>query len=432
MPVKSRIGIISLLVFGLLLFLSFNRHSKSGLFNYHSEVWADKAGYFVYLPATFQYGFKAASFPDSIDHYTGDGFNLNQISNRVETKYTYGVALLQSPFYLISNLFASVDESPVGFSKSYQKSINVAGVFYGVLGLVFLGLFLRFYVSTVTIYWTLTILFFGSHLFYYTIDETGMAHVYLFCLLAVLIYYWKKSSYLALSSFWSKLGIGFIVGLILIIRPTSILFLVIVFLWDIKSITAFKQRVQQIFQLSYLIPIVVGTLIAILPQLIYWKFTFGQYIYFSYREEGFRWLSPQPLSTWFSPNNGLFLYVPLFLLILISLRHMVVNKYANGWLIIFTFLLISYVFSAWWDWSFGCSFGARSFVEYLVLLSVPLAFFIQSYSSRSILFKVVIVLSTLLIVSYNLKMTYSYDGCFYGDHDWDWDYFWRVLIGPTK
>src|SRR5690554_5459863 len=82
----------------LVIFLSFNRHSKSGYFNYHSEIWADKAGYYVYLPAAFKFNFDSRQFPDSIQIKTGGGFELLQDQQKVVTKYPYGVALLQAPF----------------------------------------------------------------------------------------------------------------------------------------------------------------------------------------------------------------------------------------------------------------------------------------------------------------------------------------------
>jgi hypothetical protein len=68
--------VIRILILGVFIFLTLNRHSRTGVFTYQSEIWADKAGYYVYLPSLFIYGFDASSFPDSIDVKTGDGFHL--------------------------------------------------------------------------------------------------------------------------------------------------------------------------------------------------------------------------------------------------------------------------------------------------------------------------------------------------------------------
>ncbi len=104
---------------GIALFLTFNRHSKSGYFNYHSEIWADKGGYYVYLPAAFKFKFNPDNFPDSIDDKTGHGFTLDYENKKVLTKYTYGVALLQLPFFLMADTFAeTLNYKANGFSPN--------------------------------------------------------------------------------------------------------------------------------------------------------------------------------------------------------------------------------------------------------------------------------------------------------------------------
>ena len=84
--------------FALALFLTFNRHSKSGYFNYHSEIWADKSGYYIYLPATIIYGFHPEKFPAGIDDSLGNGFMLECENNKVRTKYFSGVAFYNFHF----------------------------------------------------------------------------------------------------------------------------------------------------------------------------------------------------------------------------------------------------------------------------------------------------------------------------------------------
>src|SRR5680860_135802 len=98
---KNRyLQIIGIILFsGILLFLTFNRHSKSKDLDYHSEIWADKAGYYVYLPAAIKYKFNPVNFPDSIDVKTGNGFMLDYEHKKIRTKYTCGVALMQLPFF---------------------------------------------------------------------------------------------------------------------------------------------------------------------------------------------------------------------------------------------------------------------------------------------------------------------------------------------
>lgn len=164
---KSHIRVFSffLVLYGLLLFLSLNRHSHSGYYNYHSEIWADKAGYYVYLPAALKFNFDASQFPDSIEQKTGFGFKLDKKSNLVLTKYTYGSALMQLPFYLLADLLAE----PLGyeadaFSPIYYKFIDIAAVTYLMLGLIFLYLFLKKRSNPLLAGCTVLLLVFASNL----------------------------------------------------------------------------------------------------------------------------------------------------------------------------------------------------------------------------------------------------------------------------
>ncbi|MBK6858838.1 MAG: hypothetical protein IPG95_00905 [Saprospiraceae bacterium] len=130
--------LVFLSIFIFLVTLALNRHSKAGLYNYHSEIYADKAGYNVYLPATFIYSFNANAFPDSIDIKTGNGFRLDKTNNKVITKYPYGVALLQAPFWLIAYF---IDRDKTGYSKIFHSAVDVSAVFYLLIGIF---LFIKF------------------------------------------------------------------------------------------------------------------------------------------------------------------------------------------------------------------------------------------------------------------------------------------------
>jgi hypothetical protein len=134
--------IIFAFIFGLLLFLNFNRHSKHGSFNYHSEIWADKAGYQVFLPALLYYNFDASQFPEDIARNTGTGFSLDTKNNKVLTKYPIGVAVLQSPFFALGAIIDKITHTsePLGYTATQHKMIGLSTVFYSTIGLLLLFL----------------------------------------------------------------------------------------------------------------------------------------------------------------------------------------------------------------------------------------------------------------------------------------------------
>ena len=200
-----------ILFYGFLIFLTFNKHSRSGYNNYHSEIWADKAGYYVYLPATFKYNFQAEQFPDSIDFKTGHGFHLDPNTNKVQTKYTYGVSFLQAPFYFVADILSPLlEQQPDGFSPIYHSSINFAAISYFLLGLILLNQVLKIAFNKQTAIFVLLSIFLGTNLFYYVVSATGMSHVYSFFLFSLLLNLLVSSNFLSRSNTILLLFLGII------------------------------------------------------------------------------------------------------------------------------------------------------------------------------------------------------------------------------
>ena len=431
---KSYLNIIGIVFFlGIALFLTFNKHSKSGYFNYHSEIWADKAGYYVYLPAAVKFNFNSDNFPDSIDTKTGDGFTLDERNGRVLTKYTYGVALMQLPFFCLADLFAKpLNFENNGFSPIYHWSVNIASVFYLLLGLIFLFKFLNYQFDKQSSLLTIITIFLATNLYYYSIDETGMSHVYSFSLFSIFLYFLRITNYINKYGIWQNLTFGLLIGLIILIRPTNVLFVSTFLFLDINSQSEIFLRIKRLFHFKTLITITIGVLLIALPQILYWNYASGSFLDYSYGDEGFNWMNFKLLNTWFSPNNGLFIYTPFYLLVIVLLLLMIKNKKENGIYLLVLFLTISYTFSSWWAWSFGCSFGARSYVEYLSVFSIPIAYLFFKTKKLNAIKIASLVTLVIVLILFNLKMIYSYDDCFYGKNAWDWSWYIELVTSPTK
>jgi len=419
---------------GIAIFLSLNKHSKSGFFNYHSELWADRAGYYVYLPAFLKYGFNPAAFPDSIDYKTGRGFQLQLSEQKVHTKYTYGLALLQLPFYVAADALARpLGYKADGFSPIYHRSIDFAAIFYLIIGLLFLEAFLKKRFRSNVVYPVLILLFLGTNLYYYGISDTGMPHVYLFMLFSGYLLLLQKTRFLSDSGRGTFFLFGILAALILIIRPLSLIFLLSFFFLDLTSISDLKERFIIILKPNAFLWIMAGAVLVFLPQFVYWNYNFGTPFFYSYENEGFSWWQPHIFHVWFAPNNGLFLYNPVYFIILCILAYMTIKRRANGLFLFLMFLMLTYVLSCWWDWSFGCGFGGRNFVEYLSVFSLPIALLIQRIVSiKTKILKVLALFFAILLVVLNLKMIYSFDACFFGSGDWDWSAYFQLITSSVK
>ncbi len=414
---RSGVKIVFWLVLAvLLIFLAFNRHSKTGIYYYRSQIFADKAGYYVYLPAALIYHFEADAFPEKVDSLTGSGFQLDLETNKVITKYNYGVALLEFPFFMAAHLLSQpLGFENDGFSLIYHWALDLSAIFYLMMAFWLMYKLLRRSFPGKIAFLTLLILFTGTNLFYYSILEGSMSHVYSFFLFAAWLYIitnWKK--YLNRPMIFGLLC-GAIASMILLIRPLNLIFLIAAFFLQPESLKRLR------FQLHHriFIPFLIVAIIAAVPQLVYWNYLSGDWLIDTYRGESFsNWANPQVIPFLFAPNNGLFIYNPVVIFIFVGMGWMIRDHKENDYLILLTSVVLIYASASWWIWSFGCGYSARNFVEYYALLSIPLAYFLQNLKHR----KQQIIFGMLIIVFclYNLKMIYAYGGCWFGEGTWDW------------
>ena len=406
-------------------------HKDATRFSDRSEIWSDRAGYYIYLPATFFYHFDTRKMPADLDIITGGGFSIDTLKNKLETKYTYGVSLMISPFFVAANLVSRIagldDEN--GFSMLYTRMLNIAAVFYLLLGLWFLKKFLDFYFKPVIVFFVVALIFLGTNLFYYALLDGIMSHVYSFFLFAVFLFALKKFRQKGAYIYYVLLCAGFVLAVL--IRPTNILLGTIFFFWDADGPAEWLRRLKQFLKPSYFLLFLGFLFIAFLPQLIYWNYLSGHWLHFSYSGEGFtNWNNPRIAAVLFSPVNGLFPYTPLVFLFIAGIIMMLFQKKHNGWLIAALFVAVTFICASWKMWYFGCSYGQRSFIEYYTILAVPFGWFVTHLFKMRSFFVTTLLFFLIFLFSYvNLRFTFSlyrFERCYYGS-TWDWDHYLRTI-----
>ncbi len=407
------------------VFLGFNKHGRDTQ-NHHRVIWADAAGYYVYLPIWFIHGNNPSGFPQNIEKETGDGFQFNEQKEKVITKYPCGVAILQTPFFLASHVLAySFSHKKTGFSLIYHWGIIIAASVYACLGLFFLFSFLSQFFKPKIAFFTCLLLLTATNLYYYAIDASGMSHVYSFFVFSALLY----TGFKLFRTEKLLLGIvfGLLCGLAVLIRPTNLLFIVFIMLMSWNDLGANKGSLikKLLNKPSLIVVLLFAGLVTLIPQMFYWKDVSGSLVHYSYTNEGFtNWLNPKLAQIWFSPNNGLFIYSPILLLSVIGTILMIAKRKHIGILIGVFFLVISYVFASWWCWWYGCSLGSRSFIEYYTLLAIPMAWLFSNLKTKNQI--ITITIAALVCVWLNFDITYYYDGCFYGS-EWDFKSYFYLL-----
>ncbi len=414
----------------ILFFATLNLHSRSGEFNYHSEIFSDKAGYQVYLPALFIYNFNATEFPDSIEFRTGEGFNLNRESNKIFTKYPSGVAVMQAPFFVAAHVYCKIfePEKATGYSRPYHYATDIAAVFYVLIGLIFLFQFLSFYYSEKTVFYSLLIFLLGTNLFYYATKETGLSHAYSFFLCSVWLLSYKRL--IANSEYQTKslMKLAFITGLILLVRQINLLFLPFLVLLDVQFATEIVVRFKKIGLKRFLLMVLIIGLV-MSPQIAYNFYLFDSPFAYSYGNESFIYkFNPQFNKVLFSFENGLFAMNPIHVFTIIGMFLLLKNG-TNAWIQILLFASISYVYAAWWSPQLGCGLGHRGFVEFYSLFALAFTAIIHKILSlKNSAIKIPVILIIIALVALNLKISYTYDGCWYGKTIWDTNEFIRLVI----
>ena len=399
-------------LFGVLACILVTTYFHSGK-KIDGVIWSDQEGYYIYLPSLFITGFDKAECTS--------GCNMVDTPNGqiVFTKYTYGVSLLQSPFFFVAHIASSV----LGFEKDgrslpYIWGNMLAAIFYMLAGLFFIGQLLRELSFEKKTIWAVGLLLLtGSNLFYYTFREAGMSHVFSFSLLSVLTYGSHKMGK-GRSSNWSIIS-GFVLALMVLIRPTNAIAILIPTLWGASFREVPQHVLKTITNYRFILAGLISAIVLFAPQLYYWKMVTGNYLFYSYENEGFNyWNSPKMLRVLFSVQNGWLVYSPIMTTGLIGISMMARRKIA-GWLMpAMTLLIATYVFGSWWAWWFGGAYGHQCYVDFLPLLAVPMAVFIKEISRIKSLYTMFTVVCFVLIFI-NIRMCDIYQGMWDGP-DWTW------------
>ncbi len=372
----------------------------------------DAKGYYAYLPAVFIYkdlNFNFFEHIDKVKYYNENiyyDYRIGSSSGKVINKYYCGTALLELPFFLIAHSISYLNDYELdGYSKMYPVLINIAALFYLLIGLLFLNSILELYrVGAVHRCLVLITAVFGTNLFYYTVGEPGMSHVYSFALISMFIFYVKSF----FNSFRPKLilMISLVLGLIVLVRPVNGL---IVFIIPFLTSSSGALRQGFIALMKDKKQLVIGFLVfsaVVCIQFIYYKLATGNFLVYSYGEERFNFLKPHILDILFSYKKGLFVYTPIFLLSLTGLYFVRKSSQFEFYSIVLFLILIVYVFSSWWMWYYGGSFSSRVFVEYIPVFMLLLAIAFDRVQSKY--FRTTLVGFTLFFILLCQVQTFQY------------------------
>lgn len=288
-------------------------------------------------------------------------------------KYTIGVPILETPFFALAHFYAkaSPEYEANGWTAPYRYAVGLSISFYVGIGLYMLMWVLAGHFPRRTVIWTAVALVVATNLFYQATYVT-MSHGFLFFLHAWLLY--------ATVRFWRRPGVGraallgAIVGLIALTRVPEVVAAAVPLLWGIDGWGAAKKRVGWLLKnLPLLLPAGAAFALVFAPQIWYWYYVSGEFIFNPYQGEGFDFLRPRFFKAFFYFDNGWLIYTPIMALALVGLFFL--RRYAGGVLIpILTFLVLHcWIHYSYYVYNYFPGLGQRPMVDAYPYLALGMA-----------------------------------------------------------
>lgn len=423
-----------LLVLSAILFahLFFNKGYEKGT----RTIENDKGGYYVYLPAVFIYHDLARlEFFRTVDSvYKPNGGRMYAIygapaTGRRFVKYSMGTALCEMPMFLLAHTYCHITRqfAANGYTVPYRISILFSTIIFVMTGLWFLHKLLLRYFPDKIVFAVLVLLLFGTNLYCYSTFDAGMSHPFTFGLFCMMLY---------TTDTWTMTGqkkyallTGALLGIIVIVRPINLMMIIIPFSWQVYNIGSLKNRLR--FFRDHAGSIAASALACfaiLLLQMSYWKYTTGQWLFFSYVDECFHFSDPHIWDGLMSYRKGWYVYTPVAFIATLGFISLWCYRRAFVPPLLSFLCMYIYVVFCWWQWFYGGSFGCRALIDILPMMAIPLCAFIQLVSSlKNKRSHYGVITMLLLLIILNIFQTYQYSLGTIHYCEMNRDYYWRIF-----
>lgn len=377
-------SLITSWVIALFLTLTVFNQSK---WNDRSLLKHDMSVYYSYLPAAFIYQDLTFEFAGKLPpDDKRELWSLRAPNGGNVQKMTMGMAMMYAPFFGLAHGTALLlDYTPDGYSWIYHFFMAISAVMYAIAALFIQRKLLLIYFDEKVVSLTLLALALGTNYYYYATSEGPMSHVHNFFLISLFV--WQTVLWIQSFKWYNAMLMALSFGLVVLIRPVNAIIVVVPLLYGVRNIAEFVLRFKDIFskygQLLCMI-LIIGMIL--FPQLLYWKMNTGDWVYYSYNEEGFFFNDPRILEGLFSFRKGWLVYSPVMVLSIVGMFMLFNRHYAHKFKLVLPifFGLNVYIVFSWWCWWYGGSFGARPMIDGMAIMSIPLAAFLAAMSKWKI------------------------------------------------
>lgn len=417
-------------IFAIIIIYSWNTINISKYRSPMSVIAWDVISYYDYLPAAFIEKDIKMQFLLTEREKFKKYWPQTAPNGGFVIKTTMGMAMMYSPFFFSAHCLAEkLGCEANGFTAPYAFALIFGSIIYLLIGFLFLRRVLLKYFSDAAVAFTLLIIGLATNLLCYAAIEAPMSHAYSFSLFCIFLYLTEKWY---TNRQWSTgIFIGLTTGLITLIRPTNGLIVLVFLLYNIAGWKDIPVRIR-LFLANYpkIIGMIICAFIVWIPQLLYWKYVSGEWLFYSYGDERFFFNDPKIIDVLFGFRKGWLIYTPVMVFAIIGTGMLWKTNKQYFYPVVLFSILNLYIISSWWCWWYGGGFGMRPLIESYAILAVPLAAFLSWTIKQRRRLKIPLI---VVVAAISLQSTFHTIQYYYGSIHWDSmtkqayvDSFWRV------
>ena len=378
----------------------------------------DVFGYYLYLPAAFIYHDLRLTDISWVNHLI-DQYQTTSTFYQATAfpsggwvmKYSLGMALLNAPAFFLAHFYSLISGFPPdGFSLPYQYAWALSGLIFSAIGIGMLrNILLEFFNEKITLI-LLVIVVLATNYFQLTAFDGYLSHNYLFTLYTLIVWFtirWHKKP-----RWHYAVALGLSMGLAMLVRPSELVCIIIPLLWNVSDWQSLRQKGMLVSgNYKHIVLMVISATIAGFPQLLYWKYATGQWLYYSYNNpgEGFDFSQPYLEEVLFSFRKGWLIYTPVMLFALAGFYSLYKRNKSLFYIILVYFLVNLYVVSSWTCWWYaGGSYSQRALLSSYVVLAIPLGYFFMQLFTWKPLLRNTTCFIIILLLLLNLFQTWQW------------------------
>jgi len=401
------------------------------------EIAWDILGYYLYLPATFIYDQPMLNDVEWLRQINAEKDltgTLYQVSSNDQGEPMYfflmGMSLFYLPFFLAGHILAGPLGFPSdGFSMPYQVALVIGGIFYTIIGLIYLRkILLKFFSEKLTVLIMLIIVFGTNYIHHLTLKNLETVNM-LFMLVSIIL--WNTLRWHEDHKLKNLIAVGIASVLTALVKPSEVFVVLLPLLWNVNSFGTLKEKLFLFWEKrKQVITAAAIAMLFALPQLLYWYFKTGHILYDSYKNPGVGLdvFSPHIIEALFSYRKGWLLYTPVMVFALIGWYFLFKENRKIFLATALYFFISFYIIASWSEWWYGAAFSGRPMITLYPVLAISLGYFLLFMKTRKKILQVIFGAVVIFFIFLNQFQWWQFKNYILDPYRTTKEYYWATFL----